>query len=124
MNHPDVSDLFCAIGAGGAVVAASMIDVSDPVVVTVGTTVLGGLATAIKILWDRNNKLSETTTIALSKCEEEHKASAARVDVLTKQVISLTSEVGVMTGRIQGFQEATEKAERKQTARDAIAHGG
>lgn len=117
-----ISDIACGALTGAGIIAASMVDVSDPVIVGIGTTVLGGLAGAIKILWDKNNKLSASTDVALSKCEEEHRNAAARMDTLIQQVISLTSEVGVMRGRIQGFQEATEKSERQQVAREAAAH--
>jgi hypothetical protein len=99
-----------------------MIDVSDPVVVTAGGTFLAGLTGVVKVLWDRNTALSKATDVALSKCEEEHQKAAAkydedrrlsseRVNVLIQQVITLSEAVGTMKGRIQGFQEATEKAE-------------
>lgn len=115
-------DIACGALTGAAIVAASMVDVSDPVIVGIGTTIVGGLAGAIKLLWDRNNKLSASTDVALSKCEEEHTISRARMDMLIQQVISLTSEVGTMRGRIQGFQEATDKAERREVARDVASH--
>lgn len=118
----NVSDIACGAATGIVFFAASMVDVSDPVIIGIGTTILGGLAGAIKILWDRNNKLSNSTDKALSKCEEEHQKSAARMDVLIEKVIALSSEVGIMKGRIQGFQEATEKAERREVARDAAHH--
>lgn len=92
--------------------AATMIDVSDPVIVTIGGTVLATLTGAVKVLWDKNTKLSETTEIALSKCENEHKASAARMDALVQQVIALSAEVGTLKGRIQGYQEAKEQEEK------------
>lgn len=117
-----ISDIACGALTGAGLIAASMVDVSDPVIVGIGTTVLGALAGAIKILWDRNNKLSTSTDVALSKCEEEHRNASGRMDTLIQQVISLTSEVGVMRGRIQGFQEATDKAERQTVARDLANH--
>ena len=117
--------------AGGLIIGASMVDVSDPVIVTVGGTLLTAIGTALKVLWDRNNTLSKTTDVALAKCEEEHKKSTAkydidqklsadRVNVLIEKVISLSGEVGMMKGRIQGFQEATDKAD--SIARDKAAH--
>lgn len=117
-----LADITCGAFTVAGIIAASMVDVSDPVIVAIGTTVLGGLATAIKILWDRNNKLSAATDVALQKCEAEHKAAAARMDVLIQQVISLSSEVGMMRGRIQGFQEASEERERRDVIRDAASH--
>ena len=116
-----ISDIAAGVLAG-AVIAGSMIDVSDPVIVGIGTTIVGGLAGAIKLLWDRNNKLSASTDLALSKCEEEHTVSRARMDMLIQQVIQLTSEVGTMRGRIQGFQEATDKSEKREAAREAASH--
>lgn len=103
-----------AVVAVSLILASAMIDVSDPVIVTAVTTVLAAMGGAIKILWDKNNKLSATTEIALSKCESEHQKASERMDSLIQQVISLSSEVGVLKGRIQGFQEASEKAERNQ----------
>jgi ribonuclease PH len=130
MNTPTL-EVSGAVGTGLLVFGASMIDVSDPVIVAAGGTILAALTGAVKVLWDRNNKLSQTTDIALSKCEEEHKRSAIRYDenqrqsaermnVLIEKVISLSGEVGLMKGRIQGFQEATDKAET--IARERAAH--
>jgi hypothetical protein len=122
------------IGAVSAVIfllGTSMIDVSDPVVVGAGGTLLAALTGAVKVLWDRNNALSKATDAALEKCETEHKraaerydadnkTSAERMNVLIQQVISLSSEVGMMKGRIIGFQEATDKAEA--IARENASH--
>ena len=112
-----------AVATGVLLIGSSMIDVSDPVVVATGGTILAGLTGAVKVLWDKNNKLSTTTELALTKCEEEHKRAAERYDsdnksasermnVLIEKVIMLSGEVGNLHGRIQGFQEATDKAER------------
>lgn len=112
-----------SVATGVLLLGTSMIDVSDPIVVGIGGTILAGLTGAIKVLWDRNNALSKATADALGKCEEEHKNAAAKYDgdrkladdrmnVLIEKVITLSGEVGVLKGRIQGFQEATEKAER------------
>lgn len=117
-----------AVATGALLLGTAMIDVSDPVVVTVGGGILAALTGAIKVLWDRNNTLSKVTDEALAKCEAEHKSAALKYDtdrklfdermnVLIEKVITLSGEVGVLKGRIQGFQEATEKAER-----DAAAH--
>ena len=103
-------DIIGAATTGLAILASSMIDVSDPVVVSAGTIILGALTGAVKVLWDRNNKLSASTDVALAKCEEEHRKTTANMDLLVQQVIKLSSEIGTMTGRIQGFQEATAKA--------------
>lgn len=114
-----------AVATGAMLFGVSMIDVSDPVIVTIGGSILAAMTGAIKVLWDRNNALGRATAEALGKCEEEHKIAAAKYDgdrklsdermnVLIQQVISLSGEVGLMKGRIQGFQEATEKAERQQ----------
>ena len=108
-----------AVVTGALILGTSMIDVSDPIVVAIG----GG------ILWDRNNALSSTTTVALSECKTEHqkasekydadrKLADERMNVLIEKVITLSGEVGVLKGRIQGFQEATEKAERDSAHRD------
>ena len=116
-----------SVATGLLVFGTAMIDVSDPLIVTGVGTVLAGLTGAVKVLWDKNNALSKTTDVALLKCETEHKrasdrydldmkVSAERMNVLIEKVISLSSEVGIMKGRIQGFQEATDKAER--VARD------
>lgn len=117
-----IQNVTCGAISGIFLVSASVIDVSDPVIVGIATAIFGGLAGAIKLLWDRNNKLSASTDVALSKCEEEHTVSRARMDMLIQQVIQLTSEVGTMRGRIQGFQEATDKAERREVARDVASH--
>ena len=112
-----------AVVTGFLLIGTAMIDVSDPVIVTIGGGILAALTGTVKVLWDRNNKLSNTTDIALAKCEEEHrkanskydadrKAFEERMDLLVDKVITLSGEVGVLKGRIQGFQEATEKAER------------
>lgn len=112
-----------AVFTGFLLLGSAMIDVSDPVIVTIGGGILAALTGTVKVLWDRNNKLSATTDVALAKCEEEHrrtnekydndrKLSDERMNVLIEKVITLSGEVGVLKGRIQGFQEATEKAER------------
>lgn len=124
MPAADLMDVTYGIAIGGLIVGASMVDVSDPVVVGIGTVVVGGLSGAIKILWDRNNKLSLSTDVALAKCEAEHKAASARVDKLTEQVIDLTSQVSMMKGRIQGFQEASDAAEQRQHEHDINAAKG
>ena len=108
-----------ALGSGIIMFGSAMLDVSDPVIVTAGGTVLAGLTGAVKVLWDRNTALSKATDVALSKCEAEHKRasekydqethiSAERMNVLIEKVIALSGEVGLMRGRIQGFQEATD----------------
>ncbi len=118
-----MENVIGAVATWVLLLGTSMIDVSDPIVVGIGGTILAGLTGAIKVLWDRNNALSKDTAIALGKCEEEHKNAAAKYDsdrkradermnVLIEKVITLSGEVGVLHGRIQGFQEATEKAER------------
>lgn len=112
-----------AIATGFLVLGTSMIDVSDPVVVGGIGVILAALTGAIKVLWDRNNTLAKATDTALSECKTEHQKAAEKYDcdrkladermnVLIDKVITLSSEVGVLKGRIQGFQEATEKAER------------
>lgn len=108
-----IEETFGAVIAGSLILASAMIDVSDPVIVTAGTAVLAALTGAIKILWDRNNKLSATTEVALSKCESEHHKAAERMDVLVQQVIQLSAEVGNLKGRIQGYQEAKEQSQAK-----------
>ena len=105
--------------AGGAIVGATMIDVSDPVIVTIGGAILATLTGSVKVLWDRNTALTETTQEALSKCEQEHRLAAKRMDSLVTQVIGLSAEVGTLKGRIQGFQEATEKSD---AARERASH--
>lgn len=118
-----------AVVTGALILGTSMIDVSDPIVVTIGGGILAALTGAIKVLWDRNNALSQTTTVALSECKTEHqkasekydsdrKLADERMNVLIEKVITLSGEVGVLKGRIQGFQEATEKAERDSAHRD------
>ncbi len=102
-----------AVVAGSLIVASAMIDVSDPVIVTAVTAVLAALTGAIKILWDRNNKLSAATDAALSKCETEHHKAAERMDNLVQKVIELSAEVGTLKGRIQGYQEAKEQSQGK-----------
>lgn len=108
---------------GLLLLGAAMVDVSDPMIVTIGGGILAALTGTVKVLWDKNNKLSLHTDIALAKCEAEHRKTAQKYDddrklyderlnVLIQQVITLSKEVGMLTGRIQGFQEATEKAER------------
>lgn len=115
-----IEEIIGASATGGLLVGASMIDVSDPTIVGVGGIILSGLAGAIKVLWDRNTKLSLATDVALKKCEDEHASSAAKyeidrkqaaeqINVLIQQVIQMNGEVGLMKGRIQGFQEATDK---------------
>lgn len=112
-----------AVVTGFLLIGTAMIDVSDPIIVTIVGGILAALTGTVKVLWDRNNKLSTTTDIALAKCQEEHrkanskydadrKAFEERMDLLVDKVITLSGEVGVLKGRIQGFQEATEKAER------------
>lgn len=118
-----IEECACAVVTGFLLIGTAMIDVSDPVIVTIGGGILAALTGTVKVLWDRNNKLSTTTDIALAKCEEEHrkanskydadrKAFEERMDLLVDKVITLSGEVGVLKGRIQGFHEATEKAER------------
>lgn len=132
-----IEDVAGAVATGLFIIGSSMIDVSDPVVVTVGTTVMAALTGAIKVLWDRNNALSKATDIALEKCEQEHAKASAKYDndiqkasekyelqhqrsseqtnVLIQQVIALSGEVGTMKGRIQGYQEA----QSQQSNRDS-----
>lgn len=125
-----VENIVGAVAAGALLLGTSMIDVSDPVVVGIGGTILAAMTGAIKVLWDRNNTLSKATEEALTKCEAEHKNAAAKYDsdrkladermnVLIEKVITLSGEVGLMKGRIQGFQEATDKAEREAAARES-----
>lgn len=111
-----ISDMVYGTVVSSVVVAASMVDVSDPVIVAIGTAVMGGMGGAIKLLWDRNNKLASTTEIALAQCQDEHRATAKRYDTLMGQVVSLSSEVGNLTGRIQGFQEAEQRRCDKEAA--------
>lgn len=116
-------DVIGAAATGMLILGSSMIDVSDPVVVSAGTIILGALTGAVKVLWDRNNKLSASTDVALLKCEEEHKKTTSNMDALVKEVIVLSEKVGLMTGRIQGFQEATAKAsEVADRERDSMRH--
>ncbi len=116
-----------AVLTGMLLLGSAMIDVSDPVIVTIGGGILAALTGTVKVLWDRNNKLSIATDVALSKCEEEHRKANAKYDadrkeseqrmtVLIDQVIKLSSEVGMLQGRIQGFQEATTQHERERDA--------
>jgi hypothetical protein len=113
-----------AVLTGLLLIGSAMIDVSDPVIVTIGGGILAALTGTVKVLWDRNNKLSLTTDVALAKCEEEHRKASVKYDddrkeleqrmtVLIDQVIKLSGEVGMLQGRIQGFQEATAQHERK-----------
>lgn len=102
--------------AGLVLLGTAMIDVSDPIIMAAATTVLGVLTGAVKVLWDRNNKLSAATDVALQQCKEEHQKAAANMDTLIKQVITLSGEVGVLTGRIQGFNEAIQKKEADDRA--------
>ena len=128
-----IEEILGATATGVFIVGVSMIDVSDPVVVTSGAAILAALTGAIKVLWDRNSALTKATDVALARCEQEHSKAAIKYDldiqkasekyemqqqrsaeqmnVLIKQVIELSGEVGTMKGRIQGFQEATKKAE-------------
>ena len=112
-----------AVATGVLLLGSAMIDVSEPVIVTIGGGILAALTGTVKVLWDRNNRLSEKTETALAQCESEHQRSKERYEAdrnqllsqmneLVQRVIELSSEVGVLKGRIQGFQEATEKAER------------
>jgi len=129
-----VENIVGAVATGALLIGTStMIDVSDPVVVGIGGTILAAMTGAIKVLWDRNNTLSKATEEALTKCEAEHKNAAAKYDsdrkladermnVLIEKVITLSGEVGLMKGRIQGFQEATEKAEREAAAHHDSDH--
>jgi len=125
-----------AVITGFLLLGSAMIDVSDPVIVTIGGGILAALTGTVKVLWDRNNKLSATTDEALAKCETEHrrtnekydndrKLSDQRMNVLIDQVITLSKEVGMLQGRIQGFHEATEKAERdaEREAEREAGHG-
>lgn len=116
-----------AVLTGMLLLGSAMIDVSDPVIVTIGGGILAALTGTVKVLWDRNNKLSIATDVALSKCEEEHRKANAKYDtdrkeseqrmtVLIDQVIKLSSEVGMLQGRIQGFQEATAQHEHERDA--------
>lgn len=107
-----IEETVGAVAAGAIILASAMIDVSDPVIVTAGTAVLAALTGAIKILWDRNNKLSAATDAALSKCESEHHKAAERMDNLVQKVIDLSAEVGNLKGRIQGYQEARDQHEK------------
>jgi hypothetical protein len=126
-----IQDVTGAVATGLLLLAAAMIDVSDPLIVTAGTAMFAMLSGAIKLLWDRNNTLANKTDAALSRCEEEHHRAAAKyeadqkqavdkMNTLVNQVIALSGEVGLMKGRIQGFQEATEKADN--IARDKVSH--
>lgn len=112
-GKPTVNNLVEASAVGGVLglLGATMIDISDPVVAGIGLTLFGCLSGAVKVLWDKNSTLSKTTEVALSKCEDEHKRSSENIASLTQQVIALSGEVGLMKGRIQGFQEASDKAE-------------
>lgn len=114
--------------AGFLLLGTAMIDASDPVVLGVATAVLGTLTGAVKVLWDRNSALTKQTDVALAACKEEHTKAAEkyendrklaneRTNVLIDKVIKLSGEVGTLTGRIQGFNEAIQKADA-----DARAH--
>ena len=120
-----------AVATGALLFGTSMVDVSDPAIVAAAGVLFAALTGAVKLLWDRNNALSTATDAALLKCETEHKRASERYDadrklsdertnVLIQQVISLSGEVGLMKGRIMGFQEATDKAEA--IAREAASH--
>tara|TARA_R110002126_G_scaffold53672_1_gene145546 strand:+ start:745 stop:1083 length:339 start_codon:yes stop_codon:yes gene_type:complete len=102
-----------AAATGLLLVGSSVIDVSDPIVVATGGAAVAALTGAIKVLWDKNNKLSAATDIALTKCEDEHKKASANMDLLVQQVISLTGEVGEMRGRIKGYHEALDETKNQ-----------
>lgn len=115
-------NIIGAVATGALLLGTSMIDVSDPVIVGAVGVLFAALTGAVKVLWDRNNALGQTTTVALSECKTEHQKASEKYDsdrklmdermnVLIQQVISLSGEVGLMKGRIMGFQEATDKAE-------------
>jgi hypothetical protein len=70
----------CAVLTGMLLLGSAMIDVSDPVIVTIGGGILAALTGTVKVLWDRNNKLSTTTDIALAKCQEEHRKANSKYD--------------------------------------------
>lgn len=110
----DVCDLIYSSVAGaftGALLGATMIDISDPIVIGLGTVAFGGLTGAIKVLWDRNSAQARVTDAALSECREEHIKAAAKVDTLVEKLIDLSGMVGTLKGRIEGFQEASNKAD-------------
>ena len=114
MISENVIDLIVSSTVGaltGAVIGATMIDISDPIVVGVGTIAFGGLTGAIKVLWDRNTAQEKTTELALIECKSEHKKSAEQVNTLVEKVIELSAAVGTLKGRIEGFQEATHKSD-------------
>ena len=114
-----IENVLGTVLAGLIVVGTAMIDVSDPLIVTAGTAMIAGLTGALKVLWDRANTLANKTDIALAKCEEEHQKAAERVNVLFEKVITLNGEVGMMKGRIQGFQEATDKADAERRSKES-----
>lgn len=125
MISDSVIDLMVSSAVGaltGAILGATMIDISDPIVVGIGTIAFGGLTGAIKVLWDRNSAQEKTTDLALSECKSEHLKAAAKVDALVEKVIELSGAVGTLKGRIEGFQEATSKSDLD--ARDAKNHTG
>lgn len=109
-------DIAGAVVTGVLILATAMIDVSDPIVITIGGGILAGLTGTVKVLWDRNNKLTEKTELALAHCQAEHQQSKDRYEAdrnqlisqmneLVSKVIALSSEVGVLKGRIEGYQE-------------------
>lgn len=126
-----IEDIMGATASCVFVVGTSMLDVSDPIVVTTGAAIVTGLSGAIKVLWDRNSALTKATDAALERCEQEHIKAAAKykediekasdkyelqqarsaeqTNVLIQQVIALSAEVGTMKGRIQGYQEAQDQ---------------
>lgn len=115
------------VAAGFVLLGTAMIDVSDPIVLGGATTVLATLTGAVKVLWDRNSALTKQTDIALAACKEEHTKTAEkyeldrklaneRTNVLIDRVITLSGEVGMLNGRIQGFNEAIQKKDADERA--------
>jgi hypothetical protein len=116
MISEQLSDLIenVSIGAfASLMVGTTLIDASSPAVLAAGTAAFGAIGTAVKILWDRNTAQDRKNDVAFQRCEEEHIKNALKIDRLVETVIELSSTVGTLTGRIQGFQEATNKTEKQ-----------
>ena len=99
-----------SIGAlASLMIGTTMIDASNPAVIGVATAAFGAIGTAVKILWDRNTAQERKNDMAFQRCEDEHVKTSLKVDQLVETVIELSGVVGTLKGRIQGFQEATNK---------------
>jgi len=119
MISEQMSDLIetTSIGAlASLMIGATMIDASNPAVIGVATAAFGAIGTAIKILWDRNTAQERKNDLAFQRCEDEHVKTSLKVDQLVETVIELSGVVGTLKGRIQGFQEATNKTDLDRRA--------